>query len=255
MSTPNDVNGQEVGFSIVVLGLVINITLLVKIKYGDALITHLTCITYYVSLALLIVMLVDHVGYLMLATHDSRHPDGEEPLKFWLYCISTTAITKYALLVLLILLRAFQNEALLVFIFFQKNFRLERLDVAKDSYRKLEKRMAWGFVIQYSVLMSPMLVQIVGQFTAFYKQITVYNTVYFACLLVLAIAAYTSSTISLIINMRRSHRTAFNSHIRSIAVLTLATLLSVFAQLGLQFYIIRFWACEVVGGEAMNGLP
>ena len=70
-----------------VLGLVMNITLLVKIKYGDALITHLTCIPYYVSLVLLILMLVDHVGYLMVATHDSRHPNKRVPFKFWLYCI------------------------------------------------------------------------------------------------------------------------------------------------------------------------
>lgn len=58
--------GQEISFSIIVLGLVMNITLLVKMKFGDALITHLTSIPYYISLALLILMLIEQSTYLLV---------------------------------------------------------------------------------------------------------------------------------------------------------------------------------------------
>ena len=58
----------------------------------------------------------------------------------------TVAIIKIGLLVSFILARTFENEALLAFVYFQRNFRLERLDVAKDTYKKLELRMSRGFV-------------------------------------------------------------------------------------------------------------
>ena len=232
-----------------------NITLLVKIKYGNALVTHLTCLPYYLTLALLILMLVNHASYLTLSTYFESHPDKkEEPAQILFYCLTTASIIKYALMVTLILLRAFENELLLVFIFFQKNLRLESLDVARDTYRNLEKKMTRGLIGCYAVVMMPMLIQIVGQFTSKYIQISIYLTVYYACLLTMAIAGYTSSSISLIANMRRSHRMAFNSHIKSLVALFVATLMSVFFYLGLQFYIIRYVACEFVRGQAMNGI-
>lgn len=55
--------------SLVVSGLIINVTLLVKIKYGDALVTHLTCLPYYISLALLLVMLVEQLFYNIIGVH------------------------------------------------------------------------------------------------------------------------------------------------------------------------------------------
>ena len=45
--------------SLVVTGLLINIAILVKIQYGDALVTHITCLPYYISLALLLIMFIE----------------------------------------------------------------------------------------------------------------------------------------------------------------------------------------------------
>ena len=58
---------QEFAFglalSLVVTGLLINIAMLVKIRYGDALVTHTTCLPYYISLALLLVMFIEQLFY------------------------------------------------------------------------------------------------------------------------------------------------------------------------------------------------
>ena len=51
----------EFAFALVVTAIIINIVLLTRIRYGDALITHLTRRPYYVTLALLIVTFVNIV--------------------------------------------------------------------------------------------------------------------------------------------------------------------------------------------------
>ena len=49
---------KEMGIALIIVGLLINVSLLVKIKYGEALVTRLTYGPYKVSLYLLILMFV-----------------------------------------------------------------------------------------------------------------------------------------------------------------------------------------------------
>ena len=144
--------------SLVVSGLIINVTLLVKIKYGDALVTHLTCLPYYISLTLLLTMFVEQLFYNIIGVIYNQEYTEALYDTFWLNAVLFVALIKYLLVISFILTRTFEAEALLTFVFFQRNLRLERLDVAKDTYKKLELRLARGFVAQYTFFMLPIFV-------------------------------------------------------------------------------------------------
>ena len=80
----------------------------------------------------------------------------------------------------------------------------------------------------------------------------IYSVIYFVCLFALTIAQYTYSTLSLIVNMYQSHRLAFNTHIKSIMSLFVATFLSLVFCLCQQLYITHSTVCSY-GGEPMTG--
>ena len=59
---------MEFAFSLVTTTLVWNIVLLVRIRYGNAMITHLTTRSYLISMTLLITLLLEIVSFIIYST-------------------------------------------------------------------------------------------------------------------------------------------------------------------------------------------
>lgn len=121
--------GFEVAFSIVVSALIANIALIARIKFGQMQVTHLTLQPYLISLAICIVLLVEVVGFLYLGNITL----GGDYLKLvsksveipgYIAFFGACAATKYALMMIFVLARTFEQESLLFFIFFQERFRI-----------------------------------------------------------------------------------------------------------------------------------
>ncbi len=126
----------------VVTAIVINLTLLVRMKHGNAPITRLTRLPYYVIMALLLGMLVEESCHLLLnMLYGSNRTSYNDIPKQIYYVIATASICKWTFMITLIWVRTFESEAMLAFVFFQRNFRLESLDVARDAFKRLELRL------------------------------------------------------------------------------------------------------------------
>ena len=104
--------------------LLANVTLLVRIKYGSAEITRITTKPYKVSLALLIVMITETIGYLICS--DTVY-NGDflqfkhDILDTWYSTVFFRALayTRVTLLLKFILCKAFENQILHLFMLFQ----------------------------------------------------------------------------------------------------------------------------------------
>ncbi len=109
----------EFAFALVVTAIIINIILLTRIRYGDALITHLTRRPYYVTLALLIVTFVNIV-YLEIVYGTGRVKyvlNGKDLAPKQLVAL-TLGATRYILMFVFIFIRTQEHEALLIFVNF-----------------------------------------------------------------------------------------------------------------------------------------
>ena len=190
--------GLEMSISLLVGGLLINVVLITKIKYGNTLITHLTLRPYYVTLVLLSMALVEAI-YLEVTFGTSVIFTvlGSAVLDAKQLTALTLGASKYILIFIFIFVRTQEHEALLVFVFFQHNFRLESLNVARDSYKLLETRLAKGFFVLYTIFLAPFLIQLIVQWFTDFEILSKYSTCYVMCLLAGAITAYTSSVLKL----------------------------------------------------------
>jgi len=109
----------EVDFSVSVVFLLVNLTLLMRMRFGDSPITHLSVLPYIVSLALLSLMIFEliiecYLGnviyeYDLKGLVDSLF-DIEDAINFLL---TVTGLAKLDFLLLFIVLRAHEQEALL----------------------------------------------------------------------------------------------------------------------------------------------
>ena len=239
----------------VVTAIVINLTLLVRMKHGTAPITRLTRLPYYVIMALLLGMLVEESCHIILnMLYGSKRTSYKDIPKIIYYVLATASICKWTLMITLIWVRTFENEAMLAFLFFQRKFRLESLDVARDAFKRLELRLSYGFIALFAFVISPMLLQLPVLFFADMDDLAFAGDIYFTGLLTMTIAAYSNSTSSLIINIYKSHRLAFGTHIKSLVGLFSATVLSLTSFLILQLINSRYIVCSY-GSEPMNGIP
>mgnify|MGYP007118472759 CR=1 FL=1 len=152
-------------FAMVVLALVVNLTLLVRIRFGEMMVTHLSLHPYIVSFCLLLAMLVE-ISVLLFLSELTYRDDLDALVDQMIFpgnslnsVFSGLTDLKFMLLLVFILTRAHEQEALMVFIYFQRSFRLENLIVARDSYVKLEKRLNNGFRIMLvaGIAFSPLL--------------------------------------------------------------------------------------------------
>ena len=114
----------EVAFSIILMALTLNLSLLCKYRYGNSMITHLSLKPYLVALALLCVMLCEIVCILYFS--NIFYP--KDPLKLIQMVLrvdsplniilNILANAKYTLVLYFILTRAHEQMALVAFVTF-----------------------------------------------------------------------------------------------------------------------------------------
>ena len=138
--------GYYITLAFIITTLVFDILLLVRIKYGDAAVTHLTTWPYTISLILLNVMLIDTAltivifqqqPELIIQIMKFEHLDSVLK-RLSAYFMRSMGIAEYFCMIIFVLTRAFEHKLLNFFIIYQQHFRLESLNVAKDKYQRLE---------------------------------------------------------------------------------------------------------------------
>ena len=124
---------MEYSFSIIIASLVINIVLLCRIKFGELTITKLSTRPYWISLILLLVQLCES-SYLMYMTeveYKGRYfafvENVLKPGASLHMAVTISGTTKMMLILFFTLTRAHEYEALVTFVIWQKNHRLESL--------------------------------------------------------------------------------------------------------------------------------
>ena len=117
--------GIHIAFSMIVATIVLNITLICHIKFSDQTITHLTMRPYYVSLAQLILLLVEvslSAYFIFIKYNDnikSFLDDFTHIKRTPLYSLFTIlGLLKNTGILVFSLTRVHENEALLIFIIF-----------------------------------------------------------------------------------------------------------------------------------------
>ena len=143
----------------------------------------------------------------------------------------------------LIVLRSFENESLAVFVCWQRNFKLERLDVVKADFRNMETRAQKWLKVQFAGIVLSLIGVLIVKLVDTSWEVETGIAFYFAGLLTLVIARYSSSTLSLIINMYRSHHDAFYDHIMSSLGLYIATMVAMAFYIGEQLLITGLDIC------------
>ena len=124
--------GFYITLSFIITALIFNIFLLVRIKYGDAVVTHLTLWPYRISLILLILMLVDtsisivifkEQQTLIIKILEFKKLQGISE-EFSTYFMRFMGILEYLMMLIFVLTRAFEHRLLNFFIIYQNKFRL-----------------------------------------------------------------------------------------------------------------------------------
>ena len=119
-------------FALVIATLVFNVILIVRIRYGDNRITHLTLKPYWAAMLFLISVLTETTIVLIMQAADPKlwnmYTTGVHPDKLSQNFIDTLAYlsiyVKYFFLLSFIMTRAFEYRILNYFVLFQNNLRV-----------------------------------------------------------------------------------------------------------------------------------
>ena len=130
---------MEVTFALIVTVLLFNLTCLVRIHYGDAIITHITTRPYKITMVLLILMLSNHSIGLVITNivYVGRYSEYIEDLKskpFFIFLLDLPYQLKWWLIMCFFISRTSEMEILGFFVRYQGNLKLQNLDVARDHY-------------------------------------------------------------------------------------------------------------------------
>lgn len=132
----------EITLAICVCVFLWNITLLMKIRFGDQLITHLSVWPYVLSLALVTLMIFENLYLCYVSNILLKDRDFKAMVWTYFYPLKPTGtiesfinLLKVALTQSFILLRVHEHLALLMFCIFQKKLRVQDLDIHKDSFQ------------------------------------------------------------------------------------------------------------------------
>ena len=154
---------EQLLLSLAVTCLIFNVILLVKIKFGDLIITNRTLKPYITSCVLLCVICAEFVwiSYLRRIKYkdndDLFKEEFFEPFGFRNKIESDIMQIKVDLMVLFVYFIAYELENLNVFICFQAKLRLQELHVERDTFLRLEKKVNNIFIIMITIFMAPNL--------------------------------------------------------------------------------------------------
>ena len=170
MSDQYDSYYTEIAIAVIVSLIIFGAILLTRIRYGEFIITNLTLRPYVIALILLSVMLIGNCiqeyyvtvvyknDYKMLVEHFIY----TKALKITFFVFSQL---KILLAIEFIRTRSFETQILNYFVWYQRQLRLQNLDVARDHYQKREKQMHRAYNAG-SVIVC--IFPVVAQFLVFY---------------------------------------------------------------------------------------
>ena len=147
----------EIFFSLVVCGFLYCLVLIVKINYGDMVITHITLRPYKIGLMIITCFLVYFVLLLSLQNLGTKEDVLSYLVDYDIYFIIgwTLVGLKYSLFLIFILARIFEHATLLIFIDFQQALSLQNLEIARDKYKSIEKFFQRSFYVSCIVVSVP----------------------------------------------------------------------------------------------------
>ena len=115
---------------------------------------------------------------------------------------------------------------LLIFLWYQCHFRLEELQVARDSFVSLEKKMTKWWNRLLVLLFSPLLTVLIARFYATNLLQFALIPIYFTCLMTFTLVVYAQNACHLFLFIRSNHRLAYETHKKSFLLLSVLTILS-----------------------------
>ena len=259
MTTKNAIYSEsmytyEVSFAINMCILLWNLTLLMDIKFGKQPITHLSVRPYLVSLAMSFVLLFESI---ILSYVGNITMKDSDLLSFFLSMYNTDTITsqietpinfaKVSIILVFVLMRAHEQEALLFFCLFQRKLRVEQLEVYRDSFRRSEKKLGLVFVVLPAVLVPlPIIFYIIIRYIYFLPLFlsVIISPLYYQSIFVATLVIYNSSSISLFNEMRLHHKMAYEQHVRPFLVLFFSSEFSLLMIMYGQMKIIFLAFCS-----------
>lgn len=158
----------ELLFALSVTCLLINGFLLIQIKFGGQSVTTWSMKPYWVSLCIFTLMTMEFLWICFLENVEYRNhedsflnnllkPNGDDN-----HVESNIMQIKKDLMVVFVFCVAFELENLLVFVNFQRKLRLQDLNVERDVFVRLEKRISKIWVITATLALAPNLFTLWG---------------------------------------------------------------------------------------------
>ena len=159
-------------------------------------------------------------------------------------------------MVIFSLTRVHENEALLVFIIFQKKHRVESLSVARDKYKRLERRLNKIFALIIIILVTPSIIIFFGIIITRTSSLLFFqmSELYLFGLTVFILTIYNGSTLGLVYQMYCDHRMAFYGHIKSHLVLFFATELTLIGYAATQAWLFMINTCFLNNEELVDDI-
>ena len=246
--------GIEVTFSFVFAALLFSIVRIVTVHYGDMVITRITTRPYKIALTLLVFSCLDLCNQMFVADvvagNDSKIARHYAEHTTWFVIAEDILLAfKYALAIVFVLQRAFEHGILLFFIRYQQSFTLQNLEIAKDKYQRLERRLSCVFYVFCGIVCLPNLVFNVYLISSTFTdrvesaQLERNFILYFVGMWVTATAIYSCIMINLMVNMYKFHRFEFNVHIKRMLLLYTATMASSVFVIGYTVFNYYYLSC------------
>ena len=222
--------GFETAFAVIVSVLLLNVALLVRIKYGNAVITHLTTAPYILALFISTVMLAENVTYLLFSDtfYNQDHTTFLVDVSVNWYSrvfLRALIMVKYGAVFWFILSRAFEHQILHQFVLFQQLYKVESLDVVRDSYQRQEKAAKKVYKAVVVALWTPIVALYTLPFVTSqdYLANQTWASLFYALAMTVVMSVYSMTSMALMRAIYKYHRHEFKRHIRSMLVLFLAT--------------------------------
>ena len=251
--------GYQFTSAIIATLMIVDVVLLVRIRYGDAVITHMTTRPYVAAFCLLgamqlyilcsvVIMLAKPELMVKVWSHQKLDSFYE---KFSASVLTILASLKYFLSICFILLRAFEHKILSFFITYQSKYRVESLDIQKENYQSLEKKFELLHFYGGILMGIPFVViQILHYFhlSSPYMNLPVFFYLIYA--LVFALSYYIDAELTLMYKMWKFHRVEFKKHFSQMVRLFVGTVFSMIWLLFVQVFIFYLITCfDALGAE------
>lgn len=137
--------GFEQSFACTVCLLILSVTMHVRIKFGDMVVTRTTTRPYKIAHLFFILTLLETIFIITVVNVVNKDDFGDFILKFeteapLMITLMSFETTKFCLIFIFLSIQTHTDTILTTFVHFQKCFRLETLPIYKDRYNAMERK-------------------------------------------------------------------------------------------------------------------